>query len=53
MRDIAERTAMCAAQRRVSKWWVVSGAPKRTRRIARTGVARRVVSVRERMAGWG
>jgi hypothetical protein len=42
---------MCAAQRTVSALCVVSGAPKRTRRMDRTGVARRKVRVRERRAG--
>lgn len=43
---------MWPAQRRVCALCVVSGAPKRTRRMKRTGVARRVVRVRERRAGW-
>lgn len=46
-----ERSAMWAAQRKVRAWWVVSGAPKRMRRKASTGVARSVVRVRERRAG--
>lgn len=46
-----ERSAMWAAQRKVRAWWVVSGAPKRMRRNASTGVARSVVRVRERRAG--
>jgi hypothetical protein len=44
--------AICAAQRKVSAWWVVSGAPKRTSKNARIGVARRAVSVRESRAGY-
>jgi hypothetical protein len=42
---------MCAAQRKVRAWCVVNGAPKRTRRRASVGVARRIVKVRERRAG--
>ena len=43
---------MCAAQRSVSRLCVVNGAPKRTRRIERMGVARRVVNVSEIKAGY-
>lgn len=38
---------MCAAHRTVSKLCVVSGAPKRTRRMVNAGVARSVVKVSE------
>lgn len=41
-------SAMCAAQRNVCHRCVVQGAPKRMRRMARTGVPRRAVRRRER-----
>lgn len=51
MSGAADRRAMWAAQRRVCGWCVVKGAPKRTSRMAKTGVPRRNVRVRERRAG--
>lgn len=42
---------MWAAHRMVSELWVVSGAPNRTRRIVRTGVAKTKVRETERRAG--
>lgn len=42
---------MWAPQSMVWTLWVVNGAPNRTSRMARAGVARSAVSVNERMAG--
>lgn len=52
IRPVVERRDICAEQRRVWVAWVVSGAPKRTRMMARTGVARVRVRVMERRAGY-
>lgn len=41
---------MCAEQRRVCVAWVVSGAPNRTRMMARIGVARVRARVMDRRA---
>jgi hypothetical protein len=44
--------AMWAAQRRVCGRWVVSGAPKRTSRLERSGVPSRIGSDNERIADY-
>ena len=46
------RRARCRARRRVCRWWVVMGAPKRTSMMLRMGTEMVRVRMKEKKTGW-